>query len=234
MARCITATKAGRQKRISCVQWGQLVNVPDCRLCRGVDFESSVRGRAISKQDCDRPSPDGKTTIELISSSRSGLPLVPLLQHAEWAPALPRSPCGNSRVRMLALACSLVATAATLKGKREAWSRGPEGDLEACQRDGSHAVCSNVACSRASIHEKRSRTCLYTASVRSVLGQSGLKARRKPPFFRKRSLNSNWHVDRCSDDSAGALVRFQEAAKTPATPRCMLIDQMGWHKAIGG
>lgn len=114
MARLFTASKAGRQKRpvrpigatSQCASWTLMQ-----RRC----LESSVTDDAISKQDwswavsrwqdcCSHYW--GRLSSRCCLSSRSGLTAVPLLQDPEPAPAAqhPRSPCGNSRVRMLALA----------------------------------------------------------------------------------------------------------------------------------
>lgn len=131
-------------------QWARLVNVRDCRLCRGVDLRARLESVRFQSNDCGRPPRDGKTAMELRFSSALGSACDAAFAGCEGGPG---SPCGNARVRMLALACSLVATAATLKGKREAWSRGPEGDLGACQRDGSRTACSNVACWQDSTHK---------------------------------------------------------------------------------
>lgn len=102
----------------------------------------------------------------------------------------------------------------TLKGRREAWSRGPEGDLEACP---SATSCSNVARSprlqvRGARRSDMDETTLLLHASADVSGQRGApQAEKRRPVDRKRSLArsvKNRHVDRCPDTSAGGLLTY--------------------------
>lgn len=124
------------------------------------------------------------------------------------------------------LVCRMLGSLPTLKGRREAWSRGPEGDLEACP---SATSCSNVARPprlqvRGARRSDMDETTLLLHASADVSGQRGAtQAEKRRPVDRKRSLARsvrNRHVDRCPDTSAGGLLTYlvclAQAAKTSA------------------
>lgn len=98
-----------------------------------------------------------------------------------------------------ACARSHVATAATLKGKREAWSRGPEGDLEACQRD---AIAGSLFQRRVFTpgvsrrNFPRSGKWWFSVAPSVAVRPDRMKSSRESSVYNKRPLTSKWHVDR--------------------------------------